>query len=395
MANPSDEVSPQAILRLLGEDEGETRACEAVEAWAKKGQWKELVDLARALEVAADRNGTSKLEAFELVVDHLEDQLALGAGDDAVDALFALSLDERERSVSVPRPRSLRLRAFASRLGYGQGAPGFLAALERHSGQAAHHELLACWMHEVVLRGTSLATDPRAGRLQESLVRERHPLGDLPLALVATEREAPSYMPLYGDKGLGRAFEALASGTMSMRTIPPPADGAPVEAKPVEDEGVRERLVSAVRPWSEGKSGKIEAKVFELSPKVEAPTLGGWLLRILPLASTARASRLDVSRTGADGVFGPLFSAASNGGAYSSGLGGAYGRLAAWTSLGALVGAPEGADVLTIDKLATTSAFLTFRAGGPWFYDVAWDLGALALRPDGRTVAVLAATDTE
>lgn len=28
-------------------------------------------------------------------------------------------------------------------------------------------------------------------------------------------------------------------------------------------------------------------------------------------------------------------------------------------------------------------------------YDVAWDIGLPALRPDGRTLAVLAATDTD
>jgi hypothetical protein len=202
-------------------------------------------------------------------------------------------------------------------------------------------------------------------------------------------------MPLYGDKGLGRAIEQLTSGPMSARTVPPPADGSAVRATPVEDAGTIERLHAAVRPWSEGKSGKVEAKVFALAPSVEMHSLGSWLLRALPLDSTAATARLDVSRTGPEGVFGPLFSAASNGGAYSSGLGGAYGRLAAWTSLGALVGAPAKVDVDAIDALAIRSAFLTFRAPGPWFHDVAWDLGALALRPDGRTAAILAATDTE
>ena len=38
-----------------------------------------------------------------------------------------------------------------------------------------------------------------------------HPLAGLPLVLQGIEREAPSYMPLYGEKGLGRAIDALAA----------------------------------------------------------------------------------------------------------------------------------------------------------------------------------------
>ncbi len=395
MGNPGEATTPSEAIALLVDDAGVARACGVVEEWAKSGRWGDLVALGEALETSCDPADAARRGFFETLADHVEDQLALGTTDAAVDGLLALALRPRQRSVEVPRPQSIRLQAFASRLGYGQSAAAFLAALERFERRPEHRELFACWMHEVVLRGTSLADDARAKRFQESLASTGHPLGGLPLALQATEREAPSYMPLYGEKGLVRAIDALTSGPMSVRTIPPPADGASVRAKRVDDAGVTERMMSAVRPWAEGKNGKAEAKVFTLEPQVAGTALGSWLLRALPLESTNGTARLDVSRTGPEGVFGPLFSAASNGGAYSSGLGGAYGRLAAWTTLGALVGAPAGADVTTIDELATTSAFLTFRAPGPWFHDVAWDLGALALRPDGRSVAVLAATDNE
>jgi hypothetical protein len=389
------DVAPAEIVELLRDEDGVARACEIVETWAKAGSWHDLVTLARSLESHCDPNDKTRREWFETVADHVEDQLALCVGDGAVDAMLALSLEDRERSVIVPRPRPLRLRAFASRLGYGQSAQAFVGALERAGERSEHQELLACWLHEVVLRGTSLANDAHAKRFQERLVKARHPLGGLPLALLPAEREVPSYMPLYGDKGLGRAIDTLTSGPMSVRTVPPPADGSAVRATRVDEAGVTERLTSAVRPWAEGKSGKVEAKVFTLTPEVASSALGSWLLRALPLESTTATARLDVSRTGPEGVFGPLFSAASNGGAYSSGLGGAYGRLAAWTSLGALVGAPAGADVAAIDTLAAASTFLTFRAPGPWFHDVAWDVGALALRSDGRSAAVLAATDAE
>lgn len=395
MANARDVKSPQQIVDALGTEGGDVVVCDAVSAFAKDGRFVELADLARTLEATSKSLPKGAVESHELVVDHIEDQLALSPDSGAVDALFALSLEPREHSVAVPRPRSVRLRAFGSRLGYGQETKEFVTALERHSGRADHEELLACWMHEVILRGTSLEDEPRAVALSEALKRSGHPLGGLPLSLLATEREVPSYMPLYGDKGLGRAIDALTSGLISIRSIPPPADATPVEAKVIADDVVSQRLAKAVEPWLEGKNGKVETKLFSLARRLETSSLGRSFLRTLSLDSASGASQLDVSRTGAEGAFGPLFSAASNGGAYSTGLGGAHGRLAAWTSLGALVGAEASADVATIDDLASRSAFLVFRAEGGWFHDVAWDLGVLALRPGGLSAAVIAATDNE
>jgi hypothetical protein len=399
MPSASQQPVNDEIIGLLESAVGVARACELIESWAKAGRAHDLVAVAEALEERCEPSGgPDKREWFESVADHVEDQLALCPGDAAVDALLALSVEVRERSVTVPRPRSLRVRAFASRLGYGQNADVFLSALARSGaadGRTEHQELFACWMHEVVLRGTSLAKDARATRFREALAKAGHPLARMPLELRPNEREAPSYMPLYGDRGLGRAIDTLASGTISVRTVPPPADGAAVRATELDDAGVIERMIAAVRPWAEGKSGKVEAKLFTIALPVEGNALGSWLLRALPLDATAAVARLDCSRVSADGVFGPLFSAASNGGAYSSGLGGAYGRLAAWTSLGALVGAPDGADIDTIDATSARCAFLSFRAPGPWFHDIAWDLGCLTLRADGSSVAVLAASDNE
>jgi hypothetical protein len=379
------------------EREGITQACEVVEGWAKEGRWQDLVALAGALEerCPVDTAHQKKRARFEAVADHIEDQLALIPATEAVDALLALSLRDRERSVVVPRTRSMRVAAFASRLGYGQTPDALLAALDRAGERPEHQELFACWIHEVVLRGRSFVGEPRAERFCELLAKSNHPLAVLPLELRNTEREAPSYMPLYGEKGLGRAIDTLASGAVSIRTIPPPADGAAVRVTELTEPSVTERMCTAVRPWTEGRSGRVEAKLFSVEPAVAVSALGSWLVRALRLESTDGVARLDCSRMQADGVFGLLFSAASNGGAYSPGLGGAYGRLAAWTSLGALVGAPEGAGIEAIDVAAANSAFLSFRAPGPWFHDVAWDLGVLVLRADGRTVAVLAATDNE
>jgi hypothetical protein len=285
------------------------------------------------------------------------------------------------------------VRPLASRLGYAQSADDFLATLEKAGEGPAHRELLACWLHEVVLRGRSLARDTRATRFHERLVKEGHPLGTMPLDTLDVEREARTYLPLYGEKGIGDALSALESGPMSAHTVPPPADGATTLATRVADSAIEGRLRAAVLPWAEGPKGRVEAKLFSIEPAVTR--VGSWLVRALPLESVAGVARLDVAGTPPEGTFGALFAAASNGGASSTGLGGAYGRRAAWTSFGALAGAAADADVAAIAKASEKCTFLSFRAPGPWFYDVAWDLGVLSVRGDGKTVAILAATDGE
>jgi hypothetical protein len=64
--------------------------------------------------------------------------------------------------------------------------------------------------------------------------------------------------------------------------------------------------------------------------------------------------------------------------------------------VGALVGAPPEATPAHIDSIAIGTAFMMFGApAGSFWYDVAWDLGILAVRDGGHSVAVLAATDTD
>lgn len=337
-----------------------------IDAWARAGRAGALLELHR------------RVGANEAVAHQIEDTLALTPGEPFVDAALATA---RGRSPS-------RQRAIASRLGHGQTKETFLSAARRLGDE--HLELLACWMHEVVLRGTRLDSEDAAVALHGKLAVREHVLGSMPLELLSVEREAPSYMPLYGEGAIHRAVATLESGAASQRSIPPPADRKAPAVSRVADAGAEARLVEAFVSWN-----KREAKIFALSPAIDVLEVGRWLVRALPLESLANAKDAQIQRVEVDTVWGGLFAAAANGGAYSSGLGGAYGRRAAWTSLGALVGADADASVSDIDELTCDAAFLSFTASGPWFYDVAWDLGVAALRPGGNTVAVVAATDTD
>jgi hypothetical protein len=394
MANEIDAI----VQSLKSPPDGDVNhAYATVDRWNREGRTADLLALSAAIEAGCEAEGAARIP-FEAVADHVEEVLALTAGSDHIDALFTLLGRVRVKSVQRARPLELRVRSFASRLGHGQTKDALLAAIGRAGEKAEHTEILACWMHETVLRGTSLDREEVALRFQARLAAESHALGHLPLSLLPAESEAPTYMPMYGANAISNAVQRLESGASSTRTMPPPGDQPAPTAAAVADVAVDQRLLEAVIPWTSGSNGNAEAKVFTLTPAIGKVAPGKWLLRALPLACLepgTPAAPLRTERTGPEAVWGALFAAAANGGAYSSGLGGAYGRRAAWISLAALVAAAPDAAPAAVDALASTCTFLMFGAAGGWWHDVAWDIGALAVRPDGASVAVLAATDTD
>ncbi|HSO38696.1 MAG TPA: DUF6183 family protein [Labilithrix sp.] len=392
MVNEIDAIV-QSLKTLQGEGDV-NHAYAAVDRWNRESRTADLLALSAAIEAGCEVEGAARIP-YEAVADHVEEVLALTAGSDHIDALFTLLGRVRVKSVQRPRPLELRVRSIASRLGHGQTKEALLAAIGRAGAKAEHTEILACWMHETVLRGTSLDREEAAIRFQARLAEEKHPLGHLPLTLLACETEAPTYMPMYGANAISNAVQRLESGPASTRTMPPPGERPAPTPSLAADAVLEERLLEAVTPWTSGSNGNAEAKVFTLTPPIAGVAPGKWLLRALPLDCLEGAAALRAERTGPEAVWGALFAAAANGGAYSSGLGGAYGRRAAWTSLAALVDAGVDASPALVDERAGTCTFLMFGAAGGWWNDVAWDIGALAVRPDGASVAVLAATDTD
>lgn len=395
MSNEIEKVIESLAKLSAPEDVSEVYA--VVDRLNAEGRTTELLELAAAIERACDATGAAKLP-YEAVADHVEEVLALTAGKDHVDAVLGLLAKDRTRSVQRPRPLDVRVRAFASRLAHGQSKDTLLSAIARAGDKKESTEVLACWVQESVLRGAGLDGDEVAVAFQAKLAAAGHPLGSLPLALLEAESEAPTYMPMYGENAISKAVQRLASGPTSARTMPPPGEQKVPAATPIEDAALVERLREAVVPWaaSAGSNGKAEAKVFRLDPPLNRGALGRWLLRALPLESLEGETELSAERCNVAAVWGALFAAAANGGAYTTGLGGAYGRRAAWTSLAALVDAPALASLHEIDEQTHACGFMMFSApAGGWWNDIAWDIGVLAVREGGATVAVLAATDAD
>jgi uncharacterized protein (TIGR02996 family) len=241
----------------------------------------------------------------------------------------------------------------------------------------------AALLHELVLRGCGPGVIHGGAQAWADLAAAGHPLFRLPGHLLDLETEIeqtvngsfaawPPPRPLPTRPGPGLAATITASH-------PSPPDGP---------------AFAAVRRWAAESNGRFEASVFALAvPFTQADEWDGWF-RALPLDPLrANSPTASVGRTTAPMSFRSLFHADRYGGAYSPQAGLAYPRLHAWESLGWLVGADVNAACADIARIAGQSRWYTFDSD--WFDHIAWDLGLICVRPDGMSVAVLAATDAD
>ena len=375
--------------------------------FAQIGQWAEAGEVETLLALAAELTGTAGGANIQEVMrrsilDAVERILALTPTLACAEAALSVSLMRAKRGWPSARGRQDMASLFAQ-----AQTPETLDALfERYGKDARHREMLARLTQEMVLRAVA-ASGATSAFWEGEVMASHHPLAWLPLTLLAEERSLPRYLPRNGPQGKSWATPS------AQETAPEPklslehglftaAETSPSAVRAswvVEDlhEGDVMRLRSAVANWEQESNGMIEARVLRADAAVAAGALTPAAVLSLPMECLAGASEADlwfVFYSVADAL-ASLFAAACNGGAYNSGHGGAYGRLMVWRSAGALVGADEGASIGSVAALAGRCAWFSFSAKSAWFYEVAWDLGLMALRPDGRALAMLAATDTD
>ncbi|MFC4853432.1 DUF6183 family protein [Actinophytocola glycyrrhizae] len=144
-----------------------------------------------------------------------------------------------------------------------------------------------------------------------------------------------------------------------------------------------EDMTAAVTTWLTESNGRAEAAVFTLDAPLAAAHVGLRTVESLGLDCVAGDGLALRAATLAD-VESMLLTAAEDGGAYDRGLGRTRGLVAARRSVTALA-----------DGTVAGCAWWTFDAANDWFRRIAWDLGVLCLRPGGRSIAVLAATDED
>ncbi len=402
----SDEIG--GLLAAFGAATGMTDRRAAAEQAAARGQGLLLYQLASALACHIDDSAIPRQPHCGFL-EYLSRVLALTPGAANAEWAARLATQTRHPGQLVPPPR--RIRRTAGLLAAGQPAEyltPLFTARPADSGPAL--DFLGCLAQEMVLRHGEVS-DPGATDAVGRLDAAGHPLAVLPLFLLTPERQLT--LPSYHYRG-GSA--ALPYGPYRPSAPPGgPAHPLPVPAEDVTDAAASQLIRTAVEGWVTDSRGTAEARVFRFGPVLAPAMLAGASLAALPVQALAGDPVPEIAEreAAAADVFRILFAAAAGGGAYGGGLGGAYGRLAAWQSLagltgeakpgagagaGPVAGVPDADSVAGIDGVAAAASaarYLTFSARSRWYRQVAWDIGIAALRPGGRTIAVLTATDTD
>jgi hypothetical protein len=271
----------------------------------------------------------------------------------------------------------------------------------QHSSQPHFHDRLARLVQELVIRGFDVKNTAASKFWNEHIQSSGHPLAWLPLELMLCEYYLVELLPHFSNQGQScrLAFVGSEHALQNARAISASSMAQDsiqwIENSLSHHESTN--MCAAVNNWRQESNGRIEARCFTadrtMLPGEVTPT-ELLSLQLECLAETS-ASQIALARADIQEVLELLFGAAATGAAYNDGIGAAYGRLEAWRSLGALAGADTDATLEEVAMTAKKCAWLTFSAKSSWYCDVAWDLGIVALRADGRTLAILAATDTD
>jgi uncharacterized protein (TIGR02996 family) len=284
----------------------------------------------------------------------------------------------------------------ASILASGRPVQDTLRLIGGHVDTAALTELLACLAQELVLRGCDLADNPAGERLSSDLVTTGHLLATLPLALTQFETGLVENLARY--RGNGSNWSSAYSEPADEPVAVPTGDHAPtVTVEEEHDAEAVSRIAAVHRSWTDGSNGNVEARIFRTDRTLIEEDVTTALLQSLRLAALAGlgATGIHAEFVSPARAFSILFWAACNGGAYTRGRLGAYGRLDMWESVGGLVGASAGESVLALAELAKQCVWMSVDTTSDWFFNVAWDFGLVVVRPDRRSLAVLMATDTD
>lgn len=297
------------------------------------------------------------------------------------------------RVIAAMQPRHRRARRIAARLAETLDIEDVVTAFAQAglAGPIAE-ELRACLLHELVLRDVAVDDHAVLRRWAASAHWSRHPLRALPLERTGFEQSLA--LRRYSENGSSVVLPFTLDDTPALRrhtrlAIPRAAE--------TTHPAVVAQIERAVDNWLRESNGRAESRTFTLSSFPD-PATAAVLLETLPLeclrARHPSATDLVVTPSTPGRVWSRLFAAAANGGAYNSGTGGAYGRLAAWRSLGGLCGATEFDSVDDIRRRAEDSHWFLFEADTAWFEHIAWDFAILVLTPEPG-LSVLAVTDTD
>ncbi|THA80125.1 DUF6183 family protein [Streptomyces sp. A0592] len=313
---------------------------------------------------------------------HLRRLLATTPGREGVELLLGL-LGEQEAATG---PAGLELPLMATMLAQHQSAPVLAQTVFADVPDDDRlGELRICLFHELLLRGVDPDEFPAlrpASRL--------HPLSWLP------DRRRPlETAPDFTSHSVNGSAKGVRTGLPPHGRQDPPTP-RPLQASPLRNcatVGEHDLIVTAV----EGNWGYGEAWVFRPDRPI-APDHVPALLPTLPMdcvTDLGPTGRFEIAARPVGDIWSLLFATASMGGFYGTGRYGAWGRLQAWRSLAGLSGAPFGAAAAEVELRAEQCTWFHFETDSEFFHNEGADYAVAALSPDGRRLAVLAATDTD
>ncbi|WP_328862061.1 DUF6183 family protein [Streptomyces sp. NBC_00306] len=268
----------------------------------------------------------------------------------------------------------------------------------REPGTAATHEFKACLLHEMVFEAVPITEYPALQSFGERLADEEHPLAVLPLHLLPTERglRRPPHAPRDWTWALPPSTVAQHSDQATLKVSSEMRRrNAEVDPAEITVAEVAEVMGAAVHHWREQSNGMVAAQEFWSAVPVSPDDFAAVFERLPLTAWPEAAVTARLHSASADRVLTVLLTAAVRSPAYGPGLNRAYGRLAAWRSLGGLVGAPADAVIDHIAAMVEQTRWFIADPSSDWFHQVVWDLAVAALRPDRHEIAVLTATDTD
>lgn len=402
---PGDPRVAEFVERLQTGEVDIAEECDLIWASAREGEHRFLFALACELETSeAMRNSPlGQIGAIGSLISEIEEAVVSIPGADCVETLFRFALLEPQNSLSHAPGRVDRQRLFASRIVLNQPRNAVLQVMAHHENDPRVEGLLDLLVHELVVQGYD-QPNPMLERLNARMRANGHPLGWLPLHVMPLES-------LRADPRRTRAVHQYkVYGSKVQAPWGPYKSRGPVDAaEPRRGRRIRTfettsgdnllRLCSAVINWHAESKARIEGRVFVLSEPLAPDEVDrGLFLRLhncealeLPRGPEAfHYERLEPAQ-----ALSILWLAAANGGELNQGCFGAYGRLRAWQSLGALAGASDFAHITEISALAEKTTWFFFNARSSWFFRLGEEFGLLALRPDGRSVALLAASDSD
>lgn len=336
-----------------------------------------------------------------MIIDSLTRALAPAGVERLAGALLHFALGRKQRGARGPSHDDWESRMWAvirasAAVAAELGAHSHLSLLAPRAENPILLEFIACCTHEAILRDQPFS---EAERETLRAVLTPHPLSWLPLQKTSLEQGLPSVRGLIWSRGMGGA------PFPGNQTPLPLGDLQPFEAEPIDVD--RTRVAAAYINPRKRYNARVEVARFLLSRGVP---MGLALLERLPLHCTGRSSAPDEDGdTWRDDpplpiymyqytpgeALAALFAARYPGRCYEPWPLGAWARLAAWESLGAMVDLPATTTVEEIEEEAVHYQFASFTCSSRWYVQIACDFGLLAQNQPKDIVTILAGTDSD